>query len=461
MLKTWKFKGILKPTGWLVPGYVHIGKDGKIVSVSDKNQHPELKIDEVNGYAFPGFQNAHSHAFQYAMAGLAEIHPKGAGAGDFWSWREAMFGVALKVGPEALRAIATMLYREMLAHGYTQVVEFHYLHHDSGGNGYSNPAEIGIQLMEAAHVAGIRITLVPVYYHMGGFGKPAGPKQKRFISPDVGAYARLLEAADNHAHNNLEMAKTGYGIHSLRAVDPEEVHDIIGLRDSTYPFHIHVAEQKLEVEEALEHLGKRPVEWLLDHADPRQNFHLVHATHLAEEEVQGIAGCGAHVVLCPSTEGNLGDGIFPLRDYLGAKGAWSIGTDSHIGLCPMEELRWLDYGQRLTTHKRDVFLTGGGQDSGLEAIKMTWKGGRAAAGFEDKSFLETGSDFDAVVMDANHPLIQDSSPELLTASIIYSGDRDWVLGTIVNGIMRYQKSEEKNTAISSQFSKAIKSLSIR
>ena len=311
-------QGLLRRGGWLEPAYVAVDAQGRILQVVDAAPAADIHVEEIPGYAIPGFQNAHSHAFQYAMAGLAEHLPAQAARDDFWSWRQAMYGLAQRVSPDEVEAIASMLYSEMLRCGYTAVTEFHYLHHDVSGAPYKNPAEMGARLMAAAARAGIHLTLVPVLYRQGGFGRPAMPAQRRFLADGLDSYARLLEAT-HAAAARQSGTLVGVGVHSLRAVPPDEVRALLG-QPFTGPAHLHVAEQSQEVKDCVAHLGQRPVAWLLANLPLDQRFNLVHATHLDADEVQQLAATDATVVLCPSTEGNLGDGFYPLQDYLAPAG---------------------------------------------------------------------------------------------------------------------------------------------
>lgn len=426
---TYTFKGLLTENGWITNAVVSLDDLGNVTSIK-QTETPEG--DYINGYALPGFQNAHSHAFQYAMAGLAELHTNTGAQDDFWSWRNAMYGLALTLSPEQMEAVATMLYSEMARHGYTAVAEFHYLHHDKDGSPYPNLAGMGTRLMAAAQKAGIRITLVPMFYQQGGFGQEPVERQKRFISNTLKDYYTLLDSSIEAA-KDFDNANVGIGIHSLRAVKPEDVITICNALDGSRPFHIHVSEQLKEIEDSVAFHGKRPVQWLLDNCPVDANYHLVHATHLDDSEVNGIAQSGAHVVLCPSTEGNLGDGLFRFEDYKNAGGIWSIGTDSHVGLNPLEELRILDYGQRLISHKRTSFVTPDSGDSGFNAIKMAWQAGRRAMGASNNSFFSEGQPFDAVVINAASPLIATASEKNLCNTFVYAADVSDILGTIVSG----------------------------
>ncbi|TRW26532.1 formimidoylglutamate deiminase [Flavobacterium zepuense] len=425
---TYTFKGLLTENGWIANAVVDLDASGNVISISES----EISRGEfVNGYAFPGFQNAHSHAFQYAMAGLAELHVDTAIQDDFWSWRNAMYGLALTLSPNQLEVVATMLYSEMARHGYTAVAEFHYLHHDKNGKPYANLAEMGERLVAAAQKAGIRITLVPQFYQQGGFGQAPVDRQKRFISNTIDDYYKLLESS-KAAAKNYTHANTGIGIHSLRAVKPEDVIIICNSLNNSI-LHIHVSEQLKEIEDCIAYHGKRSVKWLLDNCNVDKNYHLVHATHLDDSEVTGIAKSGASVVLCPSTEGNLGDGLFRFEEYKNQGGNWSIGTDSHVGLNPLEELRLLDYGQRLISHKRTTFVTPGQGESAFNALKMAWQSGRRAMNALDAEFFAVGQPFDAAVVKATSPLIATASLRNLCNTVVYSADVSDMAGTIVAG----------------------------
>ncbi|MBI1182905.1 formimidoylglutamate deiminase [bacterium] len=459
LAKIYRFNGLLTENGWLCPAFVHTNSQGHISHISDQKPQMGL-IDYVDGYAIPGFQNAHSHAFQYAMAGLAEIHSTQQTPDDFWSWRETMYAIALQVNPDQMEAIATMLYSEMLRHGYTSVAEFHYVHHDKNGSKYNKLSEMGESLMRAAENSGIHLTLVPMFYQKGGFGKAPNEGQRRFISANTEEYLQLLEATENAA-SNYKNTQVAFGFHSLRAVDEQSMLSALQ-HAGDKPIHIHIAEQLKEVADCLDFYGKRPVEWLLQHAKVNHQWHLVHATHLNEAEVQTLAASGAQVVLCPSTEGNLGDGIFRLREYMAAGGRWSIGTDSHIGIDPKEELRLLDYGQRLTSHKRNTYYNRQMGDAGYFAIKEALLSGRRAMGNYCEAFFGIAEPFDAVVIDAQSPLVAVSSTENLLSTWLYAGDATSLLGTIVNGQWKVQRNRHADFhQIAQDFKKALKQMAIR
>jgi len=420
-MKTYRFKALLQNSGWLENAVVTVNENGKIAAVSQ-----ELQTNaSFRGFALPAFQNAHSHAFQYAMAGLAENN---AGDDDFWTWREKMYELAVNVNPEEMRTIAAMLYAELVRNGYSSVAEFHYVHYDKDGKPYNNLAAMGEALVEAAREAGIKLTLIPIFYQKGGFGVEPQARQRRFISKTLDDYARLFEATAEVC-KKYEHANVAVGVHSMRGVEAKDILRAASELPQNIPFHIHVSEQLKEVEDCIKFLGMRPVEWLLENVGLNDRFHLVHATHLTDEEIENLAEAQASVVLCPSTEGNLGDGIFPLRAFQTFGGNWSIGTDSHIGLNYLEELRLLDYGQRLVSHKRNTF----GEDAGMYAIKASTIVGRRAMNNHITEFFNIGSDFDACVIDSESPLLANVGYENLTSAIVYTADVSKIIETYVAG----------------------------
>ena len=372
-----------------------------------------------------------------------------------------MYTLALSISPDDLQSIAQQLYAEMLRHGYTNVAEFHYVHHDKDGKKYSNLSEMGERLIAAASAVGIGITLVPIFYQKGGFGKGPVEGQKRFLSSTVDAYYDLLEASERSC-KHYEHAKIAIGIHSMRGVDPEDIIKVANTGRRDIPFHIHISEQLKEVEESLKYLGKRPVEWMLDQVELSDRFHLVHATHLTKEETVKLGESGANVVLCPSTEGNLGDGLFPLKMYQENGGEWSIGTDSHVGLNPFEELRILDYGQRVTSHKRNSFYSKNQGDSGRFAIDMAMRSGRKAMGNYSHHYFKVGDYLDAVLIDCESGLIASSSWESLVSTMVYSSDISVQYGTISKGKLVVKAGRhEKANKITHQFIESIARLGNR
>lgn len=346
------------------------------------------------GWTVPGIANLHSHAFQRAMAGLAERRSTAgtAPADSFWTWRETMYHFAARMDPDSLHAVAYQLYVEMLEAGYTTVCEFHYLHQQPGGVPYADPAAMSLALVAAAQEAGIRLTLLPVLYMEGGFdGRALSERQRRF-GLGVEAYLHLLEGL--HARQGRGL-RVGCALHSLRAVPAAAMAQVLGALPAQLPVHIHIAEQQAEVDDCLAARGARPVRWLLDHAPVDARWTLVHATHLDAGEVQGIARSGATVALCPTTEANLGDGLFPLVDYQAAGGAWGIGSDSHIMVSPVEELRWLEYGQRLASHRRNVVADPANVSTGEALLRGVQRSAARASGWSAAELA-----LDHIVVDA-------------------------------------------------------------
>ena len=453
--KIFHFKALLQPEGWISPAFVEVDERGVVKAISESPPSSDAPLESVNGFALPGFQNAHSHAFQYAMAGKAEKHRPDT-MDDFWSWREAMYACALTLDPAQMQAVAAMLYVEMLKRGYTHVAEFQYLHHDKNGKPYQNPAEMSVCLVAAAAIAGIRITLIPVFYQKGGFGKNAEPTQRRFSFDNTDQYLKLLDDCTGVV-KSISTASLGFGVHSLRAADTHDIVRIAGEGPARIPFHIHAAEQLKEVNDSLAHLGQRPVEWLLNNMDLTERHHLIHCTHLSDIEVARLAKSKANVVLCPGTEANLGDGIFRLTDFAQGSSHWSVGTDSHISLNPLEDLRWLDYTQRLSTHKRNTFA-----DGASVLMKNTFFSGKRAMGIHARKFFETGEPLDAVIYDGDSPLLNTAGLEHLLPTLIYTGDSAAVVGTIVDGKWIVTAQAHKNQQeILTDFKEAIKNISVK
>lgn len=455
-IKTYRFNHLWHNSSWMSPAYVRINAQGHIQSVSTTAPAEASAVEYINGIALPGFQNAHSHAFQYAMAGLAESHVHGI-QDDFWTWREAMYQCALSVTPDEAEAIAAMLYAEMLRHGYTNVVEFHYLHHDKDGKPYNNLAEMGERMVAAAKTAGINITLTPVFYQKGGFGMEPQVRQRRFISRTIDDYFHLLDDSANVVKDK-EYARLAFSVHSLRAVD---LHDII----QTYkqgpidiPFHLHLSEQKKEIEDCLAYTKQRPAAWLLNNLPVNERFHLVHSTHLDLAELKGLAQAEANVVLCPSTEGNLGDGIFRMKEYIQQHGNWCIGTDSHIGLNPLEEFRMIDYRQRLITNQRNTFEG----DAAAYMLDAQLANGRNAMGLGDAAPFAKGQPLNAIVYNSDAPLLSATSPSKLMPTIIYASDASMALGTLVNGRWVVKNNQHvEGEAIQKKFKQAIHAIKNR
>jgi len=332
---------------------------------------------QINGdWRLPGLVNAHSHAFQRAMSGLTER--RGPGEDSFWSWRERMYALAARFDPDSLRDVAAMLYAEMLEAGYTAVCEFHYLHHAADGRPYADPAAMSLALIDAAKETGIGLLLLPALYQHGGFDqRPLAVRQRRFELATDDYLALLARLREHHASEFL----SGVCFHSLRAVSEASMREVLDSEIGSHgPIHLHIAEQVAEVEDCLAHRGARPVQWLLDQFPINARWNLVHATHLDDAETRALAASGACVVLCPTTEANLGDGLFPLADYCHSGGRIAIGSDSHASVSVCEELRWLEYGQRLLTQRRNVAALQAGASSGETLFDAVNAGGQQSCG---------------------------------------------------------------------------------
>jgi formimidoylglutamate deiminase len=341
-----------------------------------------------------------------------------------------MYAFAGRIGPDELRAIAAQLYVEMLKAGYTQVCEFHYLHHQPDGNPYADPAAMSLALIEAARETGIGLTLLPTLYMTGGFdGRPLSERQRRFRH-DVDSYLRLLERLQKE---ESALVRVGVALHSLRAVPEAAMRGVLdsGLtRDC--PIHIHVAEQIGEVQDSLAIRNARPVEWLLDHAPVDARWCLVHATHLTDAEMRRLAASGAVAGLCPTTEANLGDGLFPLKSYLDAGGKIGIGSDSHISVSVVEELRWLEYGQRLATRRRNISASRTSPDTGETLFRHALAGGAQATG-ASLGALTTGSRADFLVLDDASPLLAGRDAAHLLDTWVFAGNTSLIRDVTVAG----------------------------
>lgn len=452
----YRFDSLLQKEGWLTPAYVGVDAKGLITYLSANPPAEAFAYESVKGFALPGFQNGHSHAFQYAMAGLAENHSAGT-RDDFWTWREEMYKCALSVNPDQAEHIASILYAEMLRLGYTHVAEFHYLHHDKDGKPYSSLAEMGERMLAAANRAGIKITLIPVFYQKGGFGLPPQDRQRRFISKTVQEYFKLLDASANVVKKYPD-ARLGFSVHSLRAVDLNDIIATYQQGPKDIPFHLHVAEQQKEVSDCFNYCGKRPMQWLLEKLPVDRRFNLVHSTHLDDSELNQLAKSQATVVLCPSTEGNLGDGIFRMKEFVKLGGRWCIGTDSHIGINPLEEFRMIDYRQRLVTHQRNTFEG----DAAHYMVNEEIESGRLAIGVNASHHFAVDQSLDAVVYNSQSHLLESSSEQNRLATIIYTGDSNRNLGTIVNGKWIVKNGHHVNgRIIKNNFAKAMKGLGNR
>jgi formiminoglutamate deiminase len=401
----------LLPQGWHNNVRMTI-TDGRISAIApDTGAEPG---DERHAILMPGLGNLHSHAFQRGMAGLAER--RGASDDSFWTWREVMYRFLERMGPDDLAAIAALAYAEMLETGFTRVGEFHYLHHDRAGQAYANPAMMSVAIAEAAAQTGIGMTLLPVFYAHGGFGgQPANAGQHRFIN-DLDGFAQLRSEA-GRALAMLPDAVLGLAPHSLRAATPDQITALAAMAGAA-PIHIHIAEQTREVDDCLAWSGMRPVDWLLHHAPVDARWCLVHATHMTPAETRALAASGATAGLCPVTEANLGDGLFPALDYTGA---WGVGSDSNVLIDASEELRLYEYGQRLVHRGRNLLAPAPGTSTGAALFAQSLAGGAAALGAP--SGMAVGHSADLISLDADHPCLIERSGDALIDGWLFAGGR--------------------------------------
>ena len=424
-------KTALLPDGWAENVLIAVDGAGFITDVKPESAPPP-RGEWLAGPVLPGMPNVHSHAFQRAMAGLAE---RVTGDKDsFWTWREVMYRFAQNITPEDLQTIALQLYIEMLKSGFTNVAEFHYLHHQPDGTPYEDRALMSRVLATAAGEAGIGMTLLPVLYAHSGFGgAPPVEGQKRFLNT-AEEIAEIIAGLEKETRSNPQIT-TGLAHHSLRAVTPdmlreatEYLHDI----DAAAPVHIHIAEQQAEVDACLAWSGKRPVAFLFENAEINENWCLVHATHMDESETAALAQSGAVAGLCPTTEANLGDGLFPLSAFLEAGGRIAVGSDSHISVSAAEELRWLEYGQRLFYQARAVTRIADSPSSGRALYRRCLEGGVQVSGRKTGKIAE-GFRADLVVLDGEAPDIAEKHGDDILDAYIFGGHENTVRDVMCGG----------------------------
>ncbi|MBC5783910.1 formimidoylglutamate deiminase [Ramlibacter sp. USB13] len=413
--------------GWQRDVLLVAGADGSWQEVRAGAQPDGAEV--LAGPVLPGLVNGHSHAFQRAIAGLTER--SAAGHDDFWSWRDRMYAAALRISPEQLEAIATQLYGELLAAGYTQVCEFHYLHNAVDGRPYADPAEMSLALVRAAQRAGIGLTLLPTLYMRSGFGAAGLREDQRRFASTPESVLRIAQAVRAQAS---PLVTAGIALHSLRAVDAAALRECAdAARAAGMPVHIHVAEQQQEVDDCVQAHGVRPIEWLLRNAKLDARWNLVHATQSTRAELEGVQGMGAAIVLCPSTEANLGDGVFDLPSWLAVRGAWSIGSDSHVTRSWSEELRLLEYSQRLALRQRNVAARAGRAESTAAVLfEGALAGGSAACGVTTGG-LAVGQRADLCVVDTHAPALAGLPADHLLDALVFSSPAASMLRVVVAG----------------------------
>jgi formimidoylglutamate deiminase len=443
------------PAGWGENVLLRIGDDGRWSEVKTGVETPPDGASVLAAPLLPSLVDAHGHAFQRAFAGLAER--RDAESDDFWSWRDRMYRVALRITPDELGAIAAQLYLELLRGGYTQVCEFHYLQHDRDGKPYSDPHAMSWALADAAEEAGIGLTLLPVLYERAGFADPRlRGDQRRFSLSAEGAW----RAQDAMATSGRKLVNAGIAIHSLRAAAPRSIAALMSFANSfDGPIHIHVAEQPAEVEDCIAATGRRPIEWLCREGLLDRRWQLVHATHATTEEIAEVARSGAGLVLCPTTEANLGDGLPDLPAWLDAGVPLAIGSDSHVTRDWREELRMLDYGQRLVRRRRNVGAAPQHRrpSTAENLFAAAVKGGPAAG--ERAWGLVAGARADALAVNVRDEALSGiPTGNLLDALVFSSPGRPWRDVLVAGHWVIRDGAHPQESAIARRFADAMRSL---
>lgn len=444
---------VLLPQGWACDTTLEIDSSGTIVSIRTDSAGDANSI-RLSGPVVPALQNLHSHAFQRAMAGLAE--QAGSTDDSFWTWRETMYGLVDRMSPDDVEAVATKLYSELLKGGFGHIVEFHYFHHAVTDLGKSDGMEMSARILRAAATSGIGLTHLPVFYAHAGFGGIApNAGQKPFIQ-SVDSFLGLLERLEPECRT--AGARLGLAIHSLRAATPDEMRAILTSEQTSGPIHIHVAEQEREVEDCLAWSGRRPMTYLLDEFPVDQRWCAIHATHMTPEETARLARSGAVAGLCPATEANLGDGIFPATDYAGHGGRYGIGTDSHVATSVAEELRLLEYGQRLRDRRRNRLVSGPGASAGRTLFEASLSGGSQAAGLGIAG-IRVGARADLVVLDGENPFIASAKEDQILDRWIFALGSEAVRDVMVGGQFVVQQGRHRfEEAIDRDFKRVLKTL---
>ncbi|MFC0254664.1 formimidoylglutamate deiminase [Massilia consociata] len=419
----------LLPEGWRRDVLLEWNAHGDLTRV-EAQAAPPLAVARAD-YVLPGMVNLHSHAFQRALGGLTERAAPGPNCGpdSFWTWRDLMYRFAARITPEQIEAIAAQLFSECLRHGYTSVCEFHYLQRGPDGETYARPAETAERVAAAGQATGMGLTLLPVLYSHAGFGEqPLRPEQRRFRT-DVDDILSIVDALGPLRGGQLEV---GAAPHSLRAATIAQVRELAAALAPERPLHIHIAEQQGEVEQSIAFSGRRPVAWLMDQVEIDARWCLVHATHLTGDETAALARSGAVAGLCPTTEANLGDGVFPLQSFIEAGGRFGIGSDSHVSQSPVEELRWLEYGQRLVHQRRNIAFTPEQRDVGQYLWQGALRGGAQATG-RKVGALEEGRRADLLVLDGTHPNLEGALDEDVLGRFLFCGNDNLVRDVLCGG----------------------------
>jgi formimidoylglutamate deiminase len=442
----------LLPDGWANDVLIEWDAGGAIAAVTSDAAGTVAGVESVE-YVLPGMINLHSHSFQRALGGRTE--KAGDSKDSFWTWRDLMYRFARNITPEHIEAIAAQLFSECLRHGYTSLCEFHYVQRAPDGAMYARPAETAERVIAAARLTGIGVTMLPVLYSYSGFGEMAlKPEQQRFKT-DAQDVLRIVEALEPQRDAQVEV---GVAPHSLRAASVTQIGEVLATLPAARPVHIHIAEQQGEVQQSLSWSGRRPVQWLLENAAVDQRWCLIHATHLSDDEVSGIARSGAVAGLCPTTEANLGDGLFPLESFVAQGGRFGIGSDSHVSQSAVEELRWLEYGQRLQHQRRNIAVSAMERNVGDFLWQRALQGGAQAAG-RPIGALAPGHRADIVVLDDAHPNMFGLALDEVLGSFVFSGNDNLVKDVMVGGqwVVRNQQHVAQQ-AIAARFKQTLAEL---
>jgi formimidoylglutamate deiminase len=444
---------VLTGAGWMENQLIEVGLDGNIQQLN-KGIASTADIS-LKGPVIPGMPNLHSHGFQRMIGGLGEL---GVQAGvDFWGWREAMYHLANGITSDQVGDCMAWVFAEMLSAGFTSCAEFHYLHHQPGGKPHAQIEENSLQVIHAADRAGMAVTLLPVFYNTSGFGETGVlQEQSRFrTSPDQ--YLELFESC-KAAISGQDLHRLGFAPHSLRAAPQEHLEYLLNsLSGESGPIHIHIAEQRAEVEDCLEFTGARPVEWLMNHADVGSQWCLVHATHMNDAEGQAAAQSGAVAGLCPSTEADLGDGFFEADRWCRDEGRFGIGSDSNLRVSVSEELRLLEYSERLRQQKRNV-LRDENRSCGRFLYEEAARAGAQAVG-QNVGVIEAGRRADLVELDGLHPQLDARSGDAILDSLIFAGGNEMVKSVFVAGRQVISEGQHHNEPeLRSAFIRVMRSL---
>lgn len=403
-----------------------------VLTRADPGQAAPAGVETAPGPVLPGMPNVHSHSFQRAMAGLAEL--RGHPTDDFWTWREQMYRLVRLLEPEDIEAVSAQLYVEMLKHGYTTVAEFHYLHNDRDGRPYPDRAELAHGIVGAASAAGIALTLLPVLYAHGGFGhRPLAPAQRRFQG-DPAAIVQILRGIAEF-HLPAPLLRLGVAPHSVRAVDALLLTEMVAAADGldpSMPIHMHLSEQTAEVVECVQTHGATPLAWISDLVPVDSRWCFIHSTHLTAGERRTLAATGASIGLCPTTEANLGDGIFDFVPWFEARAPWGVGGDSHVSVSPFEELRALEYSQRLRMRVRVVASEESAPDVASNLWSAAAAGGARAVG-QPVGALAPGKRADLVVLDQDDVDFEALPAPARLAVAMFSGSSNRVRDVYVAG----------------------------